>query len=209
MSNDNQLQIQPDQSVFSAESFEHAQRVALMLSKSSLIPASYQNNVQNTMIALEMAHRIGASPLMVMQHLYIVQGKPSFSSTFIIATINSCGKFGSSLRFEFSGEGDELSCVAWCIEKGSTQRIESPRATVKMAKEQGWWAKNGSKWPSMTELMLSYRAAAFFGRLYAPEITMGMQTYDEVLDTVEDSSAKIEKTKSRKQLLKQGKIDMP
>ena len=30
--------------------------------------------------------------------------------------------------------------------------------------------------------MLKYRAAAFFGRLYAPEIMMGLYSADEVVD---------------------------
>jgi hypothetical protein len=30
--------------------------------------------------------------------------------------------------------------------------------------------------------MMRYRAAAFFGRLYAPEITMGMHSVEEVVD---------------------------
>jgi hypothetical protein len=53
---------------------------------------------------------------------------------------------------------------------------------MKMAKAEGWVSKNGSKWQTMPELMIRYRAAAFFGRLYAPEIMMGMQTMEEVID---------------------------
>ena len=34
----------------------------------------------------------------------------------------------------------------------------------------------------MPELMFQYRAASFFGRLYAPDILKGMQTVDEVKD---------------------------
>ena len=34
----------------------------------------------------------------------------------------------------------------------------------------------------MPELMMRYRAAAFFGRLYAPEITMGMHSVEEIID---------------------------
>src|SRR5690606_28728464 len=51
-----------------------------------------------------------------------------------------------------------------------------------MAHAEGWVSKNGSKWKTMPELMIRYRAAAFFGRLYAPEITMGMHTQEEVMD---------------------------
>src|SRR6185312_8536833 len=106
------VQNHQSESSFSVQGFEHAQRVAKMLSSSTLIPKEYQGNIQNTMIALEMANRIGASPLMVMQNLYIVHGKPSWSSTFIIAALNSSRKF-SPVRFEMTGEGDEYGCHAW------------------------------------------------------------------------------------------------
>lgn len=173
----------PEASSFSMQSFDHAQRVAKMLCSSSLIPKEYQNNIQNTMIALEMANRIGASPLMVMQNLYIVHGKPSWSSTFIIASINSCRKF-SPLRFELTGEGDTMACFAWAYEVSTQDKLTGPTVTMKMAKAEGWVAKNGSKWQTMPELMIRYRAAAFFGRLYAPEIMMGMQTMEEVIDVI-------------------------
>src|SRR5688572_33332784 len=113
-------------SAFNVNTFDHAQRVAKMLSSSSLIPKEFQGNIQNTMIALEMANRIGASPLMVMQNLYIVHGKPSWSSTFIIAAINSCRKF-SPVRFEVTGEDDDKGCIAWATELDSKERLESPR----------------------------------------------------------------------------------
>jgi hypothetical protein len=193
-----QLTKSPAESAFSLETFEHAQRVAMMLSKSSLIPKEFQNNVQNVMIALEMANRIGASPLMVMQNLYIVHGKPSWSSTFIISAINSCGRF-DPLRFDVTGSGDDLSCVAWTTEKGKDERIEGPAVTMKMAHAEGWVSKNGSKWKTMPELMIRYRAAAFFGRLYAPEIMMGMQTKEEVMDVthVEVTDATVQEEQNR------------
>jgi hypothetical protein len=188
-------------SPFSIQGFEHAQRVAKMFSSSSLIPKEYQGNIQNTMIAMEMANRIGASPLMVMQNLYIVHGKPGWSSTFIISAINSCGKF-SPLRFEVSGEGETLSCYAWAYELDTKEKLQGPAVTMKMAKAEGWLTKNGSKWQTMPELMIRYRAAAFFGRLYAPEILMGMQTMEEVIDvTHEEQPAKIDKQFERLKLL--------
>lgn len=176
------LQVVPEQGIYGAPtSFEHAQRVARMLSASNLVPKDFQGNIQNTMIALEIANRIGASPLMVMQNLYIIHGKPSWSSSFIIAAINSSNKF-SPLRFDLTGEGDDYGCVAWCVEKGSEQRLESPRVTLGMARKEGWLTKSGSKWQTMPDLMLRYRAASFFGRLYAPEILMGMYSVEEIQD---------------------------
>jgi hypothetical protein len=184
-----------------SQSFEHAQRVAKMLSSSNLIPKDYQGNIQNTMIALEMANRIGATPLMVMQNLYIIHGKPSWSSSFIIAAINACKKF-SPLRFSVSGEGDGLGCFAWAYDIETKDKLEGPAITIGMAKKEGWFTKTGSKWQTMPELMLRYRSAAFFGRLYAPEILMGMHTTEEIQDVVEShGQTKIDKEAERIQLL--------
>lgn len=168
-------------SAFSMNGFDHAQRVAKMLSSSNLIPEAYRGNVQNTMIALELANRIGASPLLVMQNLYIVQGKPSWSSSFIIASLNACKRF-SPLRFNMEGKEDEYGCSAWAYDLATGDKLEGPKVTWAMAKAEGWYAKGGSKWKTMPELMFRYRAAAFFGRLYAPDILMGMQTMEEVQD---------------------------
>jgi len=187
------------QSIFSLQLFEHAQRVAIMLSKSALIPKEYQGNIPNAMIALEMANRIGASPLMVMQNLYVVYGKPSWSSKFVIAAINSCGRY-ASLRFDMLGTlgGDNRSCTAWTVERGvvippgvnsieeakkaGIPVLEGPAISWAMAKAEGWVDKNGSKWKTMPELMFRYRAASFFGNLYCPEILMGMRTVEETID---------------------------
>jgi hypothetical protein len=163
--------------VFAPAQFEHAQRIAKLLSSSDLVPNQYKGNIANTMVALEMAHRMNASPLMVMQNLHIIHGRPSWGSSFIIASLNSCGRFGT-LRFEST----PTSCKAVTMDKQSGAILEGPTVTMEMAKLEGWLDKPGSKWKTMPELMLKYRAAAFFGRLYAPEIMMGLYSADEIQD---------------------------
>jgi hypothetical protein len=166
----------------SAASFEAAQRMALALCSSNIVPEQYRgkDNIGNAIVALEMAQRIGASPLAVMQNLNIIHGRPSWSSTFIIAALNSCGRF-APIRFTVTGEGDSRECVAWTVDS-SGERLEGPPASIAMAKKEGWFGKNGSKWQTMPELMLRYRAAAFFGRLYAPDVLNGMHATEEVED---------------------------
>ena len=164
--------------------FEGAQRVCKMLASSDLVPAQFRGNIANTMIALEMAQRTGFSPFMVMQGLYVVHGRPAFSAQFIIAAINACGRF-SPLHYDIQGEGDDMNCMAWAIEKSSGDRLDGPRVSIKMAKADGWYDKNGSKWKTIPELMLRYRAATFFGRLFAPDILMGMKSADDIYDSGE------------------------
>jgi hypothetical protein len=168
--------------VFGAN-FENAQRMAKAVSSSDLVPTRFKNNIPNTLIALDIAGRIGASPLMVMQHLNIINGTPSWSSTFLIAAINDCGKFKCPLRYAMSGLGKDRSCVAWTIDKND-EKLEGPAVTMAMAEAEGWISKSGSKWKTMPELMMRYRAASFFSRLYCPEVTMGMHTTDEIEDAV-------------------------
>ena len=169
----------------SNEGWELLQRIAKAFSASTLVPQQYQGNMPNCIIALEMAHRMNASPLLVMQSLFIVHGTPSWSSKFLIATFNQCGRF-SAMRFKFNDARTE--CRAWAIERETGEIIEGPSASVEMAKSEGWSTKNGSKWKTMPELMLMYRAAAFLVRTYAPEISMGLSTEDELRDM--DSGAR-------------------
>jgi len=161
--------------------FDLMQRQAQALASSQLLPTAYQNNIPNCMIALELAERTGSSAFMVCQNVHIIQGKPSWSSSFIIAAINSCGRF-SPIRYTLEGEGMKRQCFAWAKDLADDAVLEGPVVSMEMAKAEGWLSKSGSKWKTMPELMLRYRSAAFFGRLYAPEILMGMHTVEEITD---------------------------
>lgn len=173
----------------SLQSFELSQRAAGLLSKSTLVPKDYQNNLPNCVIALNMAGRMNADPLMVMQNLYIVHGRPGWSSQFLISTFNTSGRF-SALRYEWIGEKntDDWGCRAWAIEKGTGERLEGSFVTISMAKKENWYEKPGSKWKTMPQQMLMYRAASFFIRTYAPELAMGMSTEEEIIDMTPNNS---------------------
>jgi hypothetical protein len=169
--------------------FELVQRRAKMLASSTLVPKDFQGNVANCAIGLNIAHRLGADPFMVLQNIDIIHGRPSFRATFLIAMVNASGRF-SPLQFRMAGAAMTRSCVAWCRDIKSGDTIEGPEISMDMAKAEGWLGKSGSKWQTMPELMLRYRAAAFFARLYAPDITLGMQTSEELTDiTVREVSA--------------------
>lgn len=161
--------------------------MAKALSSSSMVPDRYRGdaNLGSCMIALEISNRIGMNVLAVMQNLYDVHGKPAWSSQFLIACVNASRKF-SPLRYRMTGDksNDSYGCIAWATDS-TGEKLESPEITMSIAKAEGWYQKNGSKWKTMPELMLRYRTATLFARLYAPELTMGIRTDDEVVDIVE------------------------
>lgn len=239
------------------ESFEFSQRVANMLSNSTMVPEQYRavtkvkagkdnfgnmmyrdepnpNGLPNCIIALNMSNRLGADVMMIMQNLHVIEGRPSWSSQFILASINSSGRF-SSLRFEVENLGEveveyqetvwnnnrksqvtkslkieNQTCVAWALEAGTRMPeftleelkehggvykcckaygiplVESSKISMEMAVKEGWYTKNGSKWKTMPEQMLRYRAASFFGRVYAPELLMGLRSVEEEQDRIID-----------------------
>lgn len=181
------------------EIFDQIQRVALMFSKSELVPKMYQGNPGNCVIALEMASRLKASPLLVMQNLYVIQGKPGWSSTFLIASVNACGKF-SPLRYE-EDDKDGGRTRAWAYDLKNNEKVYGIWVSMGMAKAEGWIDKTGSKWKTMPELMRRYRAASFFSRQFAPDVAMGMQTIEEVVDITPIQVTNINKEHERIKLM--------
>ena len=172
---------------FDLQSFELMQRVAKGFAASTLVPKAYQGNspeaIGNCMIALNLARRIGADPLMVMQNLTVVQGRPTWSSQFLIASANTCGRF-TAIRYEFFGtQGlDDWGCRASAIEKSTGEMLTGADITIALAKKEGWFGRNGSKWQSMPQQMLIYRAGAWWVKAYAPELSMGLMTAEEAQD---------------------------
>ncbi|MEG1433231.1 hypothetical protein [Eubacterium sp.] len=161
-------------------------KMAKALASSTIVPKDYQGKEGNCLIAIDMASRMNASPMMVMQNLYIVNGRPAWSSQFIIAMINRSKKYKTELQFKMSGVGDDLSCFAF-VEDYNGHIVEGPLITMEMARSEGWTTKNGSKWKTMPEVMIRYRAASFFGRLNCPDMIMGIYSVDEA-NEIENAS---------------------
>lgn len=165
------------------ELFETQTRAAVMLSKSTIVPNAYQGKPENCFIALNMANRMGVEPLVVMQNLYVVNGKPSWAGQACTMLIKNCGEF-KNMRHVYTGERntDSWGCYVQAERTTTGEEVKGAEVTIGTAKAEGWFAKSGSKWQTMPELMLAYRASAWFARVYCPEALMGMHTNDEILD---------------------------
>ena len=167
--------------LFAFTSIDRAWQFASVLSKSEIIPDTFKGNAASCLIALDMANRMKRNPFEVMQAMYVVHGKPGFSSSFLIGLINSCGLF-ERLRFEYVGEKgtESWGCRAWTKDKATGEKLTGTLVTMKMAQDEGW--TSNKKWRTMPETMLMYRAASFFSRMYCPDLTSGMHTADELSD---------------------------
>ena len=166
----------------STESFEFAQRQAKSLCTSELVPKEYQGNegLANCMVALEMSKRMNLSPLTVMQNLNVIHGKPTWSSQFITSKILGCGRF-KNFDYIVTGKDNSLAVQCQAIRLEDNKLVKGTAVSMKMAQQEGWTRRN-KKYETMPELMLRNRAATFFGRQYIPDLLLGVQSSDEVVD---------------------------
>ena len=184
--------------------FDQLLRAANMLSQTSIIPATYQGKPQDCFVALEMATRMGVSPLVVMQNMYVVKGKPAWAGQACTMFINSCGKF-TQVKHVYTGEKgtDSRGCYVTATRISDGVQVNGVEVTIAMAKAEGWISN--TKWRNMPELMLAYRASAFFARVHCPEALMGVQLADEIYDTETSRNAK--KTSTLTAALKEDTIN--
>jgi hypothetical protein len=166
------------------DAFNQMLRASQMLSQTSIIPQNYQGKPQDCFVAIEMANRMGISPMVVMQNMYVVKGKPSWAGQACTMLINSCGKF-RDVKHIYTGEKgtDKRGCYVEATRIYDNEIIQGVEVTMDMAKSEGW--TSNPKWRNMPELMLAYRASAFFARVHCPEALMGVHTEDEIYDAYE------------------------
>jgi len=157
---------------------ERVFKLADFLSKSDIIPKHFQGKPANVFIALEMANRLQIDFFELANGLYVVHGSPAFSGTFTIGRINASGKFKTKLNFKTEGTGNEMQVTAYAQDE--TGELCSATVGMPMAIAEGW-TKN-TKYKSMPEHMLTYRAATFFCRRHCPEVMLGTRTVEEVQD---------------------------
>lgn len=165
------------------ESFQKIYDIGKMFASSSLVPQSYQGKPMDCTIAVDMANRMGVSPMMVMQNLYVVRGKPSWSGQACTSMIMASGKF-RNVRHVYTGERntDSWGCYLEAQRVDGHEIVKGAEVTIQMAKDEEWYSKSGSKWKTMPELMLAYRASAFFARVHIPNALMGCAVEGEVED---------------------------
>lgn len=171
--------------------FELEQRKAKAFSLSAFFPRHLmgqgpngaQISVANATIVYDIAYRMNLSPLEVAQSIFIIQGKPSFETKFLVARLNTSGLLKGRLNTIVSQDGQSAYCEAIDAQTGAVLR--GTTITMEMAKREGWLGKNGSKWQTMPTLMLKYRAQSFFINEFFPEVRLGLRTKEEVQDIVD------------------------
>lgn len=181
---------QPLIAPYSAQNLAECLQIAQMFAKSRMVPAHFQGKVEDCYVAIEMAKRLQIDPMMALQNIYVVSGKPGLSGALVISLINSSGKIRGRLKFRIEGTGDALAVTASAtLVDGDTAEFT---ATMQMAKAEGW--TSNKKYLSMPEVMLRYRAATFLARFNFPEVILGMHSAEEWEDVESSEGTSVQRT---------------
>lgn len=170
--------------------FNDTYKMAQIVAGTDIVPVAYKGKVGNCLLAIDVANRMGLSPMAVMQNSQIVQGRFSWSGCACKSMIDSCGKYVKTRYVEVGEKGTN----EWGVYLEATDKdgeiIKGATVTIQMAKDEGWYGKPGSKWKTMPELMARYRAAAFFMRTECASLSMGFLTAEENEDIYGTTSTK-------------------
>lgn len=179
-----------------------------LIASSDIAPKEYKvgkgRNLEtaaaNVFLALETAIRTKHSIFEIMQNMKPVSGQPTWRSSYLAAEINSCGRYDKLRYKEWIDEEVKTVDIRVCISEGNWQTYTVPNyccyaytrdrktgeelcsqiISVSMAAFEGW--TKSTKWVSMPQQMLIYRATSFFSRRHCPEITQGIYASDEIED---------------------------
>jgi hypothetical protein len=182
--------------LFDSDKIKGALIVAEIFSKIDILPTAYKSKPSNVLMAMIRSKIMGMELFSFMEKTYPIGNKLGFEGKILIAKINTSGVIKGRLKFVFSGdplknETRAIICSAILKDTGETVSAECSWVLANINE----WTKN-PKWNTLTDQMLVYRSAKFLSDRYFPELTMGMNTNDELEDaefTVIKSDSSLEK----------------
>lgn len=159
---------------------EELKRRCERIAASGLVPEHFKTNPRAIAVTIDMARSLGEDPILLMQGIYFVSGKPGFSAQFMLSRLRRSGAIKGTIRYETTGKGDAMAVRAYAVDAVSGETVSGPEVSIEMAKAEGW-TKN-SKWKSIPEVMLRKRAVTFLVRDHYPDCLAGMPVVDELED---------------------------
>ncbi len=156
-----------------------AMEMARMIADSDFAPKQYKGKPTNVLIAIQMGADIGLKPMVALQNIAVINGRPSIWGDGALALVRGAGvvdKFKETIE----GEGDKRAATCVLKRKGDSDETVNT-FSVADAKKANLWGKEGP-WSTYPDRMLKMRARSFTLRDAAPDILMGLVLTEEAMD---------------------------
>lgn len=145
------------------------------IARSNLLPRQYQNNPANVLLALEYGNALGISPVVAMQQIHVIEGKPTASAQLIGGLVRQAGH---KLRVEFDDR--TMTATAKIIRADDPDYEFTAVWTMDRAKAANLTGKGN--WKSYPAAMLKARAITEVARDACPEALFGVSYTAEELN---------------------------
>ena len=155
---------------------DHLYRVSKAFSMSGMVPGHFQGKPEACMVALMYAQQLGEHPMVMFQEVSIINGRPNTSARFAISRANKSGLLQGPVTWKSKGQDQALEVTASAVMR-ETGEVITATVTMKEAKADGW--TRNSKYQSIPEQMLRWRAATRLINLYMPEVLFGLGVREE------------------------------
>jgi len=147
---------------------------AKALSAAGLLPDAFRQQPANVLLGMELAAALDLAPIVVINELAVIGGKPSFSAKFMRSLVRRAGH-----RLRESYADGTARCVI--VRADDPEWEHAATWDEAKARQHDYWGKG--HWKKNPELMLKNRALSECVREACPEVLGGIAyTPDEVED---------------------------
>lgn len=142
--------------------------------KSMFIPEDLRRDPKAAIVLIAYARDAGLHVMEVLQNAFVVKGKISFNTKFLIAQLRR--RFSIQPIFRFTGEGDHLACHVHFVDLTRVDSVHGDPLPVKdvefsLSMKEGLASSNGSDvWKKQPKKMLMYRTAKMAIDTYWPGV---------------------------------------
>ncbi len=157
-------------------------RFAEVMSRADIaLPKHLRGNAGACMAVAMQALQWEMNPFAVASKSYSVNGIIAYEAQLIAAVVNTRSGIKGRLRYEFIGEGNELSCKVTGILDGDECSYETPPFGAINP-------KNSPLWKTDPRQQLGYYAARSWARRHCPEVLLGIYDRDEAVSIGPDNA---------------------
>ena len=157
------------------QTLEEKYKMADVLSRSGLIPQGL-NTPEKVCVALQWGHELGLSPMVAVNNVAVINGKPTLSADIMAAVARRSPEYGG---IEWKELSDTCACciIKRILPNGAVEQMES-RFTLQDAQRAG--LTNKQVWKMYPRRMLKHRCLSYGLKDMFPDILAGLYTPEEM-----------------------------
>lgn len=173
----NEVQTYVEQSVI----FDDSKMAALvkfseLMAQATVTVPKHLHGKPGDCLAIAMqATQWGMNPFAVAQKTHLVNGTLGYESQLVNAVVCSSGAISGSFEYEYSGDGENVSCRVGAVLRGQSEIKWGPWLSARSVT-----TKNSPVWKTNPAQQLSYLQVKNWARLYCPAAILGVYSVDEL-----------------------------